>query len=62
MTLACKYAPAGPAAERFVTPSNTRSEFYRELPLDDPYVLNLRCAQISGDKIDPAVEPAKCPS
>ena len=57
-----QYAPPPPAAERFVTPSNTRSEFYRELPLDDSYVLNLRCAQVSGDRIDPAVNPASCPS
>ena len=57
-----QYAPAGPVAERFVTPSNTRSEFYRELPSDDPYVLNLRCAQVSGDRIDPAVDPTSCPS
>ena len=57
-----QYSPAGPVAERFITPSNTRSEFYRELPLDDPYVLNLRCAQVFGDRIDPAVDSAVCPS
>ena len=57
-----QYAPAGPVAERFVTPSNTRSEFYRELPLDDPYILNLRCAQVSGDRIDPDVDSTSCPS
>ena len=57
-----QYSPAGPVAQRFVTPSNTRSEFYRELPLDDPYVLNLRCAQVSGDRIDPDVDVSSCPS
>lgn len=40
-----QYAPAGPIASRFVTPSNTRSEFYRELPLDDPYICRLRRAR-----------------
>jgi hypothetical protein len=40
-----QYAPAGPVSKRFVTPSNTRSEFYRELPIDDEYVKRLRCAR-----------------
>ncbi|NJQ98426.1 MAG: hypothetical protein HC784_14155 [Hydrococcus sp. CSU_1_8] len=48
-----QYAPAGPVASRFVTPSNTRSEFYRELPLEDPYVRRLRCATVSGVRVDP---------
>jgi hypothetical protein len=62
-----QYAPAGPVAKRFLTPSNTRSEFYRELPLDDPYVCRLRRArrQVSGSwssaGIDPDA-PASCPS
>ena len=33
-----------PVAQRFATPANIRSEFYRELPVDDPYIVNLRCA------------------
>lgn len=53
-----QYAPAGPIASRFVTPSNTRSEFYRELALEDPYVRRLRCAMVSGVRIDPQ---ATCP-
>jgi hypothetical protein len=63
-----QYAPAGPVARRFLTPSNTRSEFYRELPLDDPYVCRLRRArrQVSSTSwssagIDPDA-PASCPS
>ncbi len=36
------YAPAGPVAQRFVTPSSNRSEFYRELPSNDPYIDRLR--------------------
>ncbi len=39
-----QYAPAGPIARRFVTIGRPRSEFYRELPVDDPYVRNLRCS------------------
>jgi type II secretory pathway pseudopilin PulG len=56
-----QYAPAGPVARRFVTLDNTRSEFYRELPVDDPYIKNLRCATNpnSGTKIDPTI--TDCP-
>lgn len=36
------YAPAGPVARRFVTLSSNRSEFYRELPSDDPYIERLK--------------------
>jgi hypothetical protein len=39
-----QYAPAGPIARRFVTVGSPRSEFYRELPVDDPYIDMLRCA------------------
>ena len=43
-----QYAPAGPIARRFVTVDRPRSEFYRELPVDDEYVKNLRCAVYDG--------------
>ncbi|QDZ38494.1 hypothetical protein FRE64_00160 [Euhalothece natronophila Z-M001] len=36
-----QYNPPGPVAERFVTPSNARTETYRELSVDDPYIRNL---------------------
>jgi hypothetical protein len=39
------YVPPAPAARRFVTFGAPRSEYYRELPADDPYVVNLRCAK-----------------
>lgn len=39
------YVPPAPAARRFVTIGAPRSEYYRELPADDPYVINLRCAK-----------------
>ncbi len=45
-----------PIAQRFASPSNIRSEFYRELPVDDPYIVTLRCAV--GD---PTVDAAACP-
>lgn len=41
-------ASAGPVARRFVSANNTRSEYYRELPVDDPYIRNLRCARQVG--------------
>ena len=54
-----QYAPAGPIAERFVTPSNARSEYYRELAADDPYVENLRCAvDDNNQQVD---SQASCP-
>ncbi|PIG91375.1 hypothetical protein CSQ79_22065 [Gloeocapsopsis sp. IPPAS B-1203] len=40
-----QYAPAGPVSRRFVTPGTTRSEFYRELDVNDPYIKQLRCAR-----------------
>ncbi len=36
-----QFAPAGPAAARFVAPSSTRSEFYTEPPVSDPYINKL---------------------
>jgi hypothetical protein len=39
------YVPPAPAARRFVTFGIPRSEYYREVPADDPYVINLRCAK-----------------
>jgi len=56
------YVPAGPVARRFTTPGRTRSEFYRELAVDDPYILNLRCAYKSGGitRVDPNVNTSLC--
>lgn len=48
--VALLYQPPGPAASRFVTIGTPRNEYYRELPADDPYVLNLKCAE--GDLPD----------
>jgi hypothetical protein len=46
--VALQYSPAGPIAQRFVTIERPRSEQYRELDVDDPYVSNLRCAVLAG--------------
>lgn len=60
--VALQMAPAGPVARRFVSANNTRSEFYRELPLDDPYIRRLRCAGAVGSttRIDPTATTATC--
>lgn len=39
-----QYAPAGPVSQRFVTSGVPRSEFYRDLKVDDPYICRLRLA------------------
>ncbi|MEM6836157.1 MAG: hormogonium polysaccharide biosynthesis protein HpsA [Cyanobacteria bacterium P01_C01_bin.120] len=43
------YNPPAPAARRFSQLGRERSEYYRELPADDPYIQNLRCAEDSGN-------------
>lgn len=42
-----QYAPSAPIAQRFVTVGQPRSEFFRELPVDDPYIQNL-CSALSS--------------
>jgi hypothetical protein len=60
--VALQYAPAGPISQRFLAPRKTRSEFYRDLPVDDPYVKLLRCSTPVGGsaKIDPSASTAEC--
>lgn len=54
-------APAGPVANRFISVGRARSEYFTELPADDPYILNLRCAERDGGgTIDPSV--TGCPA
>jgi hypothetical protein len=43
-----QYLPPAPISLRFSTPGNIRSEFYRELPVDDDYIGLLRCAKPEG--------------
>ncbi|PSN20094.1 hypothetical protein C7271_03880 [filamentous cyanobacterium CCP5] len=67
-----QYLPAGPAAERFVSYGSPRSEYYRELPVDDPYMVLLRCARFDSDgdgdvdnndeRIDTTVDDNSCPA
>lgn len=44
---ALQYNPPAPITERFVSVGSPRSEFYKELPVDDPYIKNLRCAEFT---------------
>ncbi|MEA5466008.1 hormogonium polysaccharide biosynthesis protein HpsA [Leptothoe sp. PORK10 BA2] len=46
-----QYTSVAPIARRFVTSGRPRSEFYRELPLDDPYIKNLCKAEDAGDNL-----------
>jgi len=55
-----QYAPAGPVEERFVTSNKNVSEFYRQLPIDDPYVKSLRCASDNDGQIDPTISTQDC--
>lgn len=48
-----QYAPMGPVAGRMNSPNRSRSEFYRELPINDPYICNLRKASYNSKPIDP---------
>ena len=43
-----QYTPAGPISRRFFRLERPRSEFYRELPVDDPYI-NQLCAAAGGN-------------
>jgi len=51
--VALQYQPPGPVAERFVNRGEPRNEYYRELPIDDPYIGLLRCAEVNGAPFDP---------
>ncbi|MBO9998818.1 MAG: hormogonium polysaccharide biosynthesis protein HpsA [Cyanobacteria bacterium SID2] len=46
----------GPVSSRLVTVGGTRSEYYTELPVDDPYINNLRCASGGGSRLDPRAD------
>ncbi len=48
-----QFKPAGAVSKRFTVPTSPRSEFYKELPVDDPYILKLRCAKdVDGKVVD----------
>jgi hypothetical protein len=52
--VALQYNPPSPALKRSISRGTPRSEFYKNLPADDPYIKHLRCASIdtSGTKVD----------
>lgn len=58
-----QYVQAAPVSLRFAARTNVRSEFYRELPVDDPYIVALRCAAQDqpGAPPDPSLPAASCP-
>lgn len=59
--VALQYAPAGPISRRFVEVNRPRSEYYREISVDDPYITLLRCAKdASGNRVDP--KATGCPA
>jgi hypothetical protein len=47
----------GPVSSRFQFPSNTRTEFLRELDPQDPYVRRLRCALQNALQNQPENQP-----
>ncbi|MFQ4139476.1 hormogonium polysaccharide biosynthesis protein HpsA [Nodosilinea sp. PGN35] len=57
------YYPPAAAARRFVSVDTPRSEYFRELASDDPYIVNLRCARTGGAFVftDPTVR-GTCPA
>jgi hypothetical protein len=61
--VALLYVPPAPAARRFVNIGAPRSEYYRELPADDHYIANLRCAKDKDDEFIFALEEIRgtCP-
>lgn len=59
--VALQLSNPGPISTRLISVSKNRSEYYRELPVDDPYINNLRCAPYKGKPIDPrAAEGGNC--
>jgi hypothetical protein len=59
--VAFQYSPPHPITARFVSVGNARSEFYRELPVDDPYIQLLRCAKDGGGQLVLNDPNATCP-
>jgi hypothetical protein len=56
------YYPPAAAARRFVSVDTPRSEYFRELPADDPYIVNLRCARNGTTPIFDASIRGTCPA
>ncbi|MGI0487206.1 hormogonium polysaccharide biosynthesis protein HpsA [Pantanalinema rosaneae CENA516] len=60
--VALQLAPAGPAANRFVTPSKQRNEFYNEPAVSDPYMKNLCQAIRSNPPAGTNLANLRCPT
>ena len=58
--VALQLAPSGPIAARFVSPSATRSEFYTEPPVSDPYINKLCKAAKAIPNLTPSNRPINC--
>jgi hypothetical protein len=56
-----QFAPAAPAASRFVSPSTTRNEFYSEPKVNDPYISKL-CAVAKANPDPNRKESINCPT
>ncbi|MEO1125928.1 MAG: hormogonium polysaccharide biosynthesis protein HpsA [Cyanobacteria bacterium J06639_16] len=51
------YVPPAPISSRFANSTEPRSEYYRELPADEPYMMLLRCARPDGtNRVDPTAD------
>ncbi len=50
--VALQYIPPGPIAKRFISVGTPRNEFYKQLQADDPYIRQLRCARVAGQRLD----------
>jgi hypothetical protein len=59
--VALQFAPAGPAATRFITPATKRNEFYTELPVNDPYI-NQLCQGARRVPSIPTTARLNCPA
>ncbi|WP_170190634.1 hypothetical protein, partial [Geitlerinema sp. P-1104] len=57
--VALQLSRVGPVSARQVETDSPRSEFYREPPASDDFILNLRCARVDGETFDPRV--TDCP-
>jgi len=60
--VALQFVPAGPVSNRFITIGNPRSEYYQELPADDPYIVNLQCAEDAGGNRKITNPTVTCPT
>lgn len=60
--VALQLAPAGPAANRFVTPSKQRNEFYNEPAVSDPYMKNLCQAVRTNPPAGTNLANLRCPT